>query len=741
MIKRLFITFLLSIVACATFATEPFHFNPFYNFKTPALKQDLQSAKTNEDKFNILFSLAFNNNQLVESPAYIDTAYLNQLIALNQTAQLFDSKPFVILRLALREGVKTRYHQELLLLQKAVEEFDQQHIQVPWLLITMRWMFNIANQQPEKYRYYSRKLSGYLQSGQNQNAAACYHCIAGYFSYTGDNNQAINNYMKAGEMFKPFSNLWYIHEFTVIGAHYNDWGNSAKGLYYLRFGFELQKKINLTGEENSFIGQIVRTEYDLKHYQKSLDYLDQTPLPKNEVDRQGVLIYKVLNYIALGRLAEARNQLSILQNGVNQSELTRIILNSDFGLNYAFYKYYQALGEKSKAEYYLLAEYDKVKKDGQVKLQIKLLKELEQFYGDAYEAEKAWQYGKTYNRMNDSLHQAVGKFNVASYENERKESEQNKKLAVQEAVISQRNTIIWVSLIGLMAVLGSLVFISRQLRINKRNLNHLKTTQAQLIQSEKMASLGELTAGIAHEIQNPLNFVNNFSEVNREMISELKEALQTGDIDEARAIANDIDQNEERINHHGKRADGIVKGMLEHSRSSTGQKEPVDLNKLADEYLRLAHHGMRAKDKIFYSAIVTEFDPALPPAMVIPQDIGRVLLNLFNNAFYAVQQQEKVAGNTFKPEVKVSTSMTGNLIRIQISDNGTGIPDAIKDKIMQPFFTTKPTGEGTGLGLSLSYDIVTKGHGGTINIKSEAGKYSEFEVLIPADLPGAGKLT
>jgi signal transduction histidine kinase len=262
-------------------------------------------------------------------------------------------------------------------------------------------------------------------------------------------------------------------------------------------------------------------------------------------------------------------------------------------------------------------------------------------------------------------------------------------------------------------------------------LSDLKTMQQQLIQSEKMASLGELTAGIAHEIQNPLNFVNNFSEVSRELLSEMEEELQKGDTQEAIAIADDIKQNLEKIHHHGKRADGIVKGMLQHSRASTGQKEPTDINALADEYLRLAYHGLRAKDKSFNTELTTNFAPDIPMANVVPQDIGRALLNLFTNAFYAIQQKQKKEGEAFKPEVAVTTRVSGRFIKIQVRDNGTGIPDAVREKIMQPFFTTKPTGEGTGLGLSLSYDIIVKGHNGKIDIISKEGEFTEFTVVIP----------
>ncbi len=259
----------------------------------------------------------------------------------------------------------------------------------------------------------------------------------------------------------------------------------------------------------------------------------------------------------------------------------------------------------------------------------------------------------------------------------------------------------------------------------------LKSTQAQLIQSEKMASLGELTAGIAHEIQNPLNFVNNFSEVSNELIDEMNEELDKGEIDVAKAIAADIKQNLEKINHHGKRADAIVKGMLQHSRTSSGQKEPTDINTLADEYLRLAYHGLRAKDKSFNATMKTDFDETIGKINIIPQDIGRVILNLITNAFYATTDKKKQIPTDFEPTVSVKTSRLNGKVEIQVSDNGNGIPQKVIDKIFQPFFTTKPTGEGTGLGLSMSYEIVTKGHQGELKVKTEEGEGSVFTIVLP----------
>jgi ligand-binding sensor domain-containing protein/signal transduction histidine kinase len=260
--------------------------------------------------------------------------------------------------------------------------------------------------------------------------------------------------------------------------------------------------------------------------------------------------------------------------------------------------------------------------------------------------------------------------------------------------------------------------------------HELKTTQAQLIQSEKMASLGELTAGIAHEIQNPLNFVNNFSEVNKELIDETSQAVKTGNQDEAIELLLTLRENEEKISHHGKRADAIVKGMLQHSRESKGQKESTDINALADEYLRLAYHGLRSKDNSFNATMKTDFDHSIGTINVIPQEIGRVLLNLYNNAFYAVSEKKKSAGSGYEPTVSVSTKKVDNKITISVKDNGNGIPQKVIDKIFQPFFTTKPTGQGTGLGLSLSYDIV-KAHGGEIKVETKEGAGTEFTISLP----------
>ncbi len=278
--------------------------------------------------------------------------------------------------------------------------------------------------------------------------------------------------------------------------------------------------------------------------------------------------------------------------------------------------------------------------------------------------------------------------------------------------------------------------ITRQKEELQEALAELKAVQNQLIQQEKLASLGELTAGIAHEIQNPLNFVNNFSEVSQELVQEINEERQkTNDQrDEGleAELLEDLAQNLQKIHHHGGRASSIVKGMLQHSRASTGQRELIDLNALADEYLKLAYHGLRAKDKTFNARFDLKPDPSIGQISVVPQDIGRVLLNLYNNAFYATQQRVKLNQPGYQPTVTVQIECVDELVRIRVKDNGMGMPDAVKAKIFQPFFTTKPTGEGTGLGLSLAYDIITKGHGGTISVTSMEGEGTEFVIDLPA---------
>jgi signal transduction histidine kinase len=380
----------------------------------------------------------------------------------------------------------------------------------------------------------------------------------------------------------------------------------------------------------------------------------------------------------------------------------------------------------------------------------KLVKELR----DAYDAmfKSRYKFGEYKEALQnriifDSLRLIAFDANSGKIANKtRIEIEQSQKDAIaktellkREKKIAEERNLMYFIIVIISLILLFLFWNNRQKQKAKQKIEEafakLKATQTQLIQSEKMASLGELTAGIAHEIQNPLNFVNNFSEVSNEMILEIIEerAKKQEDRDEALQdeILDDISKNLEKINHHGKRADAIVKGMLQHSRSSSGKKELTDLNALCDEYLRLSYHGLRAKDKTFNATMKTDFDTSIGKINIIPQDFGRVVLNLINNAFYVVNEKNQLNINNYEPTISITTKKENNKIIIEVTDNGNGMPSAIMDKVFQPFFTTKPTGQGTGLGLSLSYDIITKAHGGELKVTSIENEGTTFSITIP----------
>jgi len=374
-----------------------------------------------------------------------------------------------------------------------------------------------------------------------------------------------------------------------------------------------------------------------------------------------------------------------------------------------------------------------------------LMRTIAQAYANQNNFEKAFEYQQRYTNYMDSLNLSDALKRVAalqySFELDKKESQisllkKNEELTARQN--RQQKILLAGTLIGLIVVLVFIVILWRNnkekhrayLRLEQQQ-EQLKQTQTQLIQSEKMASLGELTAGIAHEIQNPLNFVNNFSEVNRELLTEMKDEIEKKNYSEVADLANDVIANEEKINYHGKRADAIVKSMLQHSRTNSGQKELADINALVDECLRLSFHGMRAKDKSFNVKMQTSLLPDLPKAGIVEQDIGRVLLNLFTNAFYSMAKKKKENPDDYEPLISIKTEKQGSNIVISVRDNGKGIPGSVIEKIFQPFFTTKPTGEGTGLGLSMSFDIIQKGHGGQLLVDSKEGQYAEFKIILP----------
>ena len=456
----------------------------------------------------------------------------------------------------------------------------------------------------------------------------------------------------------------------------------------------------------------------------------------------GILLYKAMIYLQQRDTTRALSHFfEGIRSGAEQNNLDGLVRGyRDLA------RYYVAKENRDSSLYYAMKQLDISKRLGGVSA-------LGYHIGVSYESlylvyqlrnqvDSAYKYLALTQRTNDSINRSKIE-SLAEFQKLTLNEQQRLQNAEKEKVVYQNKVRTWFMLAGIGVLLMlAIIFYRNNRQKNKAKIkiekayDNLKATQQQLIQSEKMASLGELTAGIAHEIQNPLNFVNNFSEVSNELVDEMNNELSKGDIDEAKVIAGDIKQNLEKINHHGKRADAIVKGMLQHSRSSNGQPEPTDINALTDEYLRLAYHGLKAKDRAFDVNIKMDFDNSIGKINVIPQDIGRVILNLINNAFYAVDEKKKHASansaqNGFEPIVLVSTKKNNGNVEIRVSDNGNGIPQKVLDKIFQPFFTTKPTGQGTGLGLSLAYDIVTKGHGGDLRVHAKEGEGSEFIIDLP----------
>ena len=528
--------------------------------------------------------------------------------------------------------------------------------------------------------------------------------------------------------------------FMQSGRIYEMSGNYSKALNELRSAKSIADSINHTffmvlaparmAEMFLFMDQLDSALYyghmadDYAHKNSAARYFSQYAL--------GQIYFKKGNMeLALKYLREA-----------SQSSRNNFLIYNSL---YQISKVFQEMGEPDSSAYYANKSLS-TSMEGQLYQHITEANILLSEIYEKSEPGKALQYSKSAFAYRDTLDNFTKNATLEAFFDF---DEQERNSEIEKATASYQNKVQRLWIFSIAGALLSALFVAFILFRNNKSkqkanvllkeqkeevqstLESLESTQSQLIQSEKMASLGELTAGIAHEIQNPLNFVNNFSEVNNELIDELNDELSKGDIEEAKALSKDIKENEEKINHHGQRASGIVKGMLEHSRTGDGIKEPTDINALSDEFLRLAYHGLRAKDKSFNADFKTEFDESLPKINVIPQDIGRILLNLINNAFYVVDKKAKQGIEGYKPEVIVTTKMLSNSIEICVKDNGPGIPEDIKDKIFQPFYTTKPTGSGTGLGLSLSYDIV-KAHGGELKLNVKKSGGAEFNIAIPS---------
>ncbi len=547
-----------------------------------------------------------------------------------------------------------------------------------------------------------------------------------------------------------------------LGDFFDNEGMYQKSLDYFNKLIELKIETNQSDDIASQYVAAVFELVPLKKWDEAKQYLEKAKLSKDKIKNKRLLafmdvrLHDAAGQILMGqeKYQEALTEFFQANQIANESNNERYFL---MYTNTYIAQCYQKLGDVQKSIVFAKKKYDEAMSSGDIRLKINNNLLLSEVYEKSGQFKLAFEYLKKYRSIIkekeendiDNLATNLSIENIVNKNEKEKAALEKAKLIKEQENQNQRW---WIFSIAA-ALISSIIILYVLYRNNQikqkantvlvNTLSQLKSTQAQLIQSEKMASLGELTAGIAHEIQNPLNFVNNFSEVNKELLVELKDEIKKGNLDEVNAIADDVISNEEKINHHGKRAESIVKGMLEHSRKSTGIKEPTDINKLCDEFVRLSYHGLRAKDPKFSCDYKLDLDPYLPLVHVVSQDIGRVILNVITNAFYVVDEKKKSGTEGYEPTVSVSTKKVNGKIEIIVADNGNGIPQKILDKIFQPFFTTKPTGKGTGLGLSLSYDIV-KAHGGTIvvntfngppggelKVETKEGEGSQFIIYLP----------
>ena len=619
---------------------------------------------------------------------------------------------------------------------------------------------NIYNNQgnyPEALKSNSEALKIREEIGDKAGIAACYNNMGNIYSALDNYPEALKNFFTALKIKEEIGDKKSIaNSYNNLGNAYYSQHDYAQALKYqlaaLKIRQEMDDKSGIASSYNN-IGVIYD---DNGNYSDALKYQLASLKIKNEIgDAEGIATtYDNIGLIHLHQQDYHKALQYFLAYLKSSEEIEAKSSIADAYNNIG--SVYTKLGNISDASLYLNKGLLMAKEVGSVdfiKSAYEGMARLDSVQGNF---KQSLEHYKQYIIYRDSLFNEENTKKLVQsqmqYEFDKKESQGKAEQEKKDAEAKRTKNIQYLTIAALgIIVLAVIVIAFIQYRHNKHKqkanevlrqqkeklestLTELKSTQDQLIHSAKMASLGELTAGIAHEIQNPLNFVNNFSEVSKELLDEMKTELDNGNGSDAKNIADDVIQNLEKINHHGKRADAIVKGMLQHSRTSNGQREATDINSLADEYLRLSYHGLRAKDKSFNAGMHSDFDPAAGKINIMAQDVGRVILNLINNAFYAATEKKKSLSTElssgFMPAVTVSTKKTEDSIEIRVSDNGNGVPQKVIDKIFQPFFTTKPAGQGTGLGLSLSYDII-KAHGGEIKVESKEGEGSVFLITLP----------
>ena len=621
-------------------------------------------------------------------------------------------------------------------------------------LAILRIAYRNSNRLEDGIQYYNSRLKDFKVSNDSSGLATVHYVLSGFYNTTGLADEAIYHLKKSNTYTnenadddRTFFNarerntLYFkIQNLGVIGIDYYHKGDIEQARSYCMMALERANEMGYSAQIPYLISNVVMVKL-------ATNELEDIPgLLKTGRDDSGTGTNSAMRVVLM--LLEAEYNIKTNSFGIAESilndcwrlvkEINLPVNTSSGNINPDYYLALLRIAQNRLSEAIVLLDKDIIRLGNLRQEKLKDYGLQATLYEQLGDYKNAFLVNKKHLNLRNEIQSDIDKFRRVSFEVEQEMNQKELSISALQAEIrissiAQKFTIGLAIMFILLAASIYYRFQSKKKAnaILEATLSNLKSTQSQLIQSEKMASLGELTAGIAHEIQNPLNFVNNFSEVSTELVDEMNIEIEKGNNDEAKQIGQDLKQNLEKINHHGKRAGDIVKGMLQHSRSSSGVKEPTDINALADEYLRLAYHGLRAKDKTFNSKFETTFDEAIGKINVIPQDIGRVILNLITNAFYVVNERAKLNQPSYEPTVSVNTKKEGSRVLVSVKDNGNGIPQKIIDKIFQPFFTTKPTGQGTGLGLSMSYDIVTKSHQGEIKVETKEGEGTVFIVDLP----------
>ncbi|TGE06520.1 ATP-binding protein [Hymenobacter fodinae] len=670
---------------------------------------------------------------------------LNELLRANQRAQLLDDAPYRELRSGLvlwLEGQQLGQAMEAM--HRAVTLFDQAQHPVPRLLIDLAPLYNQLQQSEQRLTYFNQKLNEYQLHKNYQNLAACYLVQGGSYRHRGDHNRAISCYLHAADLFAKFDHKLQANELIVAGSAYADWGNNQKALAYMQQAVELENRHHINDLQRFYTLLAISRLY--VHYQdyakagqfadQALEFAKNSPATKAEYTAYAL----VQQSSVLLQLKQPQQARPLLQRAQHIADSLRMPITGrpgEFALDDTWARYYEQQHDYDKAEIRWQQAYQKATVAKYNMLRPQYLQQLIRLYDKQGQPAEAQVYTRIYLNLIDTMNVRQGAHHVAQYEGERQErtrlaqiADLRQAQAVQAVRIQQRNTLLIVAGVAIVLISGLGVLAYRQLQIKRRALAQLRQAQNQLVQSEKWAFVGELSAGIAHELQNPLNFMKKFAEVSTTMVDGMHQQGQVSDTGLEQEILQGLKQNLQEISQHGMRASSIIRGMLDHSRAGTGQRVATDLNELATENLHLAYESQQAQQPQFKARLSMELAPDLPLVSVVPQDMGRVLLNLCTNAFYAVEQRRQAEPETYVPTISVSTRQQPGSIEIRVRDNGGGMTPEVQQKVFKPFFTTKPIGEGTGLGLSLSHDIV-KAHGGTLLVESREGEYTEFVVQLP----------